>query len=194
MAEATVQEIQEVQEESYVDRALAKLGKELEDKALSGEKRMILNRLVERCREDGGLSADVVQEHKTFAKCFSFVRDKAKAYANDGCAMIEDSTVYEWAEDYYHLDDTAEEARKKEEEKARKDREKEEKAKSGGKSKKAERKQAEEEAGAGTEEMAGEKAETVEERKKPARKEKSKKTGEMEGQMDMFSLLGMAEG
>ena len=33
---------------------------------------------------------------------FNYIKDKAKKEAVDGCAMIEDSKVYEWAREYWN--------------------------------------------------------------------------------------------
>ncbi len=82
----------------------------------------IINYLIDRCTEDSGLSEDVMQDHKTWKKCFEYVKNKAKKKAVNGCACIEDHVVFEWAEDYYHKDDKAEEEKKAKAEKKRKEK------------------------------------------------------------------------
>jgi len=74
---------------------------------------LILSHLMERVKEDYGLSHDILQEHKTWQKCFSYITERARKMADkSNCAMIIHYDVFEWAEDYYHLDDKAEEDRK----------------------------------------------------------------------------------
>ena len=72
----------------------------------------IIKYLMGRCEEDKGLSEDILQKHKTWEKCLSYVYSLARKQANGNCAAVRDEVVYEWAEDYYHKDDKAEEAEK----------------------------------------------------------------------------------
>lgn len=62
------------------------------------------------------------QTHKSFRRMWTFVKDKAKERAIDGCAFVDDATVFGWIDEYVGLDDKAEvEAEKKQaEEKAKK--------------------------------------------------------------------------
>ena len=74
---------------------------------------LILSHLMERVKEDYGLSRDILQEHKTWQKCFSYITERARKMADkSNCVMVIHYDVFEWAEDYYHLDDKAEEERK----------------------------------------------------------------------------------
>ena len=74
---------------------------------------LILSHLMERVKEDYGLSQDILQEHKTWQKCFSYITERARKMADkSNCVMVIHYDVFEWAEDYYHLDDKAEEERK----------------------------------------------------------------------------------
>ena len=36
-----------------------------------------------------------------------YIMDQARKLKSGNCAMVKDSVVYEWAEDYYRLDDKA---------------------------------------------------------------------------------------
>ena len=73
----------------------------------------ILSYLMERVKEDYGLSEDILQAHKTWKKCFSYIMGQAqKMKDKSDCVAVRDDLVYEWAEDYYHLDDKAEEEKK----------------------------------------------------------------------------------
>ena len=57
---------------------------------------------MKRCEEDQGLAEDVMQEGKTWNKCFSYIVEQARKQSNGRSAAVEDQIVYEWAEDYYH--------------------------------------------------------------------------------------------
>jgi len=97
---------------SIKQRAEEKLKKELaaaKDKSFADP---IIGYLLERCREDEGLAEDVVQDHKTWQKCFDYIYSQARKQAQGSCAAVRDDVVYEWAEDYYHKDDRAEEEKK----------------------------------------------------------------------------------
>lgn len=130
----------------------------------------ILGYIKKRCEEDSGLCEDVCQEHKTWCKCFDYIYRKAREYAKGKrqCAVRYD-LVYEWAEDYYRKDDKAEE-----EEKARKE---------------AERKQKEKE----RKEKEAKKKVSKPVQKVAEKKAVEKKTvkDDLEGQMDIFSFMGM---
>lgn len=73
----------------------------------------ILSYLMERVKSDYGLSEDILQEHKTWKKCFSYITEQAaKMKDKSNCVAVRDDVVYEWAEDYYHKDDKEEEKQK----------------------------------------------------------------------------------
>ena len=57
---------------------------------------------MKRCEEDQGLAKDVMQEGKTWNKCFSYIVEQARKQSNGRSTAVEDQVVYEWAEDYYH--------------------------------------------------------------------------------------------
>lgn len=148
----------------------------------------IINYLIERCMEDTGMAEDVMQDHKTWGKCFEFIKTKARKKAVAGCACIEDQVVYEWAEDYYHKDDKAEEEKKTQKEaKAKKKAEAKKKA--------ADAKKIDIENRALTglehpdikEKVKAEKAALQKEKQPPAKKEDPE---QLEGQMDIFQWLG----
>lgn len=48
------------------------------------------------------------QSHKSFRRMWTFVKDKAKERAIDGCAFVDDATVFGWIDEYVGLDDKAE--------------------------------------------------------------------------------------
>ena len=186
----TAEEIAVAKEENakpIKQRAEEKLKKELavaKDKSFADP---IIGYLLERCREDEGLAEDVVQEHKTWQKCFEYIYRQARQQAHGNCAAVRDDVVYEWAEDYYHKDDKAEEekkAKKAAEDKAKKTAtEKAKKVKTA-----TERKTVKAKGNAEKTEKVSvpPKAETP---KAPPKPKKNPK--EMDGQMDLFSMMGM---
>ena len=163
--------------------AVTKLQEELKkakDKSFADP---IIKHLIERCRESESLASDVCQNHKTWEKCYKYIYEQARKQAKGSSCAVRDDVVYEWAEDYYHKDDKAEE-----EKKAR-----EKKQKEGSKKLDAAAKRAQEKAKKNKkEEKATEKKSTVTETKKAEKKEApKKKSNELEGQMNLFSMMGL---
>ncbi|MDC0697408.1 Cas9 inhibitor AcrIIA9 family protein [Blautia wexlerae] len=68
--------------------------------------------LLKRCEEDQGLAKDVMQEGKTWNKCFNYIVEQARKQSNGRSTAVEDRVVYEWAEDYYHKYEKPETAKK----------------------------------------------------------------------------------
>lgn len=66
-----------------------------------GSGNIIIAWLMRRIGEDEGFAEDVSDQKKSFEGCMKYIRSKARQEARNGMAMIEDKTVYEWAEDYY---------------------------------------------------------------------------------------------
>lgn len=93
---------------NVAEQAIQKLEKEL---AANKEPyaQAIINYLIGRVKESNSLAMDVMQEHKTWSRCWDYIYAKAsKAPRKGNCAAIEDKVVFEWAEDYYIRDDKAE--------------------------------------------------------------------------------------
>lgn len=135
----------------------------------------VIGYLLKRCEDDLGLAQDVVQEHKTWKKCFNYIYSQARKQTKENCAAVRDDVVYEWAEDYYHRDDKADE-----EKKAKKEAER-----------KAKQKKAAEERKDKAKEKPAKTAPTLQ-KKEDMPKEKPKRSGrDMDGQLDMFSMMGM---
>ena len=72
----------------------------------------IIAYLLKRCEEDQGLAEDVMQEGKTWNKCFNYIVEQARKQSNGRSTAVEDRVVYEWAEDYYRKYDNPETAKK----------------------------------------------------------------------------------
>ena len=137
----------------------------------------VITYLMKRCEEDQGLAEDVMQEGKTWSKCFNYIVEQARKQSNGRSTAVEDRVVYEWAEDYFRLDDKALEEKKKKERKELEDKRKAEAAKrksaSGKQKKKAAAKKDNEDKKAAA----------------PDKKGKTPKNKEPEGQMSLFDLL-----
>lgn len=72
----------------------------------------VITYLMKRCEEDQGIAEDVMQEGKTWNKCFSYIVEQARKQSNGRSTAVEDQVVYEWAEDYYHKYEKPETAKK----------------------------------------------------------------------------------
>ncbi len=127
----------------------------------------VIGYLLKRCEDDLGLAQDVVQVHKTWKKCLDYIYEQARKQAKGNRAAVRDDVVYEWAEDYYHKDDKAEEERKTKEAAERKKKQEERSKKAKAEPKKAE----------------------VPKPKEEPKPKKNRK--DMDGQLDMFSIMGM---
>lgn len=155
--------------------AVTKLQEELKkakDKSFADP---IIKHLIERCRESESLASDVCQDHKTWEKCYKYIYEQARKQAKGSSCAVRDDVVYEWAEDYYHKDDKAEEDKKAKEAAERKKKQ-DAKAKTDSEKKETSKPAAE--------------PEKKTEAPKPVPKSK-RNNKDMDGQLDMFSLLGM---
>lgn len=77
----------------------------------------IITYLLKRCEEDQGLAEDVMQDGKTWNKCFDYIVNQARKQSNGKSTAVEDRVVYEWAEDYYHKEEKPETAKKEKDKK-----------------------------------------------------------------------------
>ena len=65
--------------------------------------RIILQHLIKECETDESLKNNIETKIKnTPLGMFNYIKEKARKEAVDGCAMIEDSKVYEWAREYWN--------------------------------------------------------------------------------------------
>ena len=148
--------------------------KEAKDKEFADP---IIRHLLKRCEEDPGMAEDILQAHKTWLKCFAHIRGEAKKRADGNCAVIRDDLVYEWAEDYFRMDDKALEEKKEKERKAQEEKRKAEAAKK--------------KSGSGKQKKKADAKKETEEKKTPAPEKNGRapKNKEPEGQMSLFDLL-----
>lgn len=177
---STDEEIKKAEEENakpLKQRAKEKLEGELKNAKDKNFADPVITYLLKRCEEDDGLAEDVLQNHKTWGKCYGYIYEQARKQKSGNCAVVRDDVVYEWAEDYFHLDDKAVEEKKKKEEKERRKSQKQE----------AEKRKQQNSKQKPTEERTPEKTPDAKPEKEV--KKKPPKKNEPEGQMSLFDLL-----
>lgn len=178
--EAVAEKAAEVSAGDAKVKAISKLDSEFLSLKKESDKKFAepcIDYLKKRCEEDPAICEDILQEHKTWQKCYDYVYGQAKKELNNTSGPVWHETVFEWVEDYFHLDDKAIEEQKAKEAAERKKKQKEaaKKAKTKQKSAKKENK-----------------PNTKKAESKTAEKHALKKrTKEMEGQMDLFSMMGL---
>lgn len=163
-----------------IDGALEKLKAELEKTNQKEFAEPVIEYLIERCKESESLAADICQEHKTWEKCYKYIYEEARKKLNSQSGPVRDDVVFEWAEDYFHLDDKAEEEKKAKEAAERK-RKEEERKKEAAEQKKADKNNSK---------QVAEKEEKAEEKAMEPQNHK-KNPKDIDGQMDLFSIMGM---
>lgn len=174
-----------------IEKAVAKIQSELEKASDKSFAEPVLNHIIERIRDSESLAKDVLQNHKTWDKCYQYIRDQARKVIKGSAGGVRDSVVYEWAEDYYHLDDKAAEEKKAKEAAERKKKaaewkKKEEERKEKEKAKSGKKDHAKKPAPASNNQPVNAPIPVTE--TKPQHKPKK---NEMNGQMDLFSMMGM---
>lgn len=158
--------------------AVTKLQEELKKAKDKEFAKPVVEHLIERCKESESLASDVCQDHKTWEKCYKYIYEQARKQAKGGSCAVRDDVVYEWAEDYYHKDDKAEEEKKAE----AKEKTKKQMKKLDERADKARKKSEKKPTAKKPKEKAGE--------SEPETKSK-KNNKDMDGQLDMFSFFGM---
>lgn len=73
----------------------------------------IANYLIKRIETDQCLKEKIEATSKTLKGCIDYCKNEARKQAEDGCAMIPDDEVYEWAVHYFLEDSIKESAKKK---------------------------------------------------------------------------------
>ena len=70
---------------------------------------LLFGKLCEKADADPAFNEQVMQDHKSWARCYKYVEDNAKKMAASGrMAMVQDNIVFGWVYEYYALDDKAE--------------------------------------------------------------------------------------
>lgn len=162
---------------SIKDRAKEKLETELNNSNNKEFAEPVIKNLLKRINESESLADDICKPNKTWGKCSKYIYDQARKQLKGNSGAVRDDVVYEWAEDYFRKDDKNE---VEGEEKSK------EKSSSSNHIKKTDKK-VEKKAGVQKPKIkVEEKAEKLNQEIKPKKNSKN-----MEGQIDMFSLLGM---
>lgn len=120
MADPTEEEIRAAEIENakpVKQKAKEKLEAEKKKATQKNFAESIIAYLLKRCEEDQGLAEDVMQEGKTWNKCFNYIVEQARKQSNGRSTAVEDRVVYEWAEDYYHKYEKPETAKKEKDKK-----------------------------------------------------------------------------
>ena len=120
MADPTEEEIRAAEIENakpVKQKAKEKLEAEKKKATQKNFAEPIIAYLLKRCEEDQGLAEDVMQEGKTWNKCFNYIVEQARKQSNGRSTAVEDQVVYEWAEDYYHKYEKPETAKKEKDKK-----------------------------------------------------------------------------
>lgn len=181
----------ESDKQTVIEKAKEKLERELKNAKDKSFAEPVINMLLERIKESASLATDICQDHKTWEKCSKYIYDSARKQAKGNYCAVRDDVVYEWAEDYYHKDDKAEEEKKAKEAAERKKSQEKKSTQGNGKDKKPNKsfedtatKKAKAEAKAAKENI----KDDTKTKEEPKQKKSSK---DIEGQMDLFSLMGM---
>lgn len=100
-------------------------GKNVSEQMMEAQQKqatILIRYIMKRCTESDTLCESVVQEHKSWTRCMKYVTEKAREFAVNQVACIEGTVVFEWAEDYFRLDDKEAVEKEIAEENARKER------------------------------------------------------------------------
>lgn len=159
----------------------------------------IIEYLLERCKDSESLAEDICQEHKTWERCYQYIYETARTKLNGKSGPVRSDTVFEWAEDYFRKDDKVEVEKKAEEdaEKKKKEAEKQKENTEKADISKKNKIRVEHDTTLKNDtdnhklgEEVVEKAD-IAEKEAPQPKPPKKNNKDMDGQMDLFSLMGM---
>lgn len=81
--------------EKMKQAAKEKLEKEMREAADRKFVEPVIEYLLKRCAEDEGLSEDVLQEHKTWQKCFDYIYNQASKQSKGNYTFVREDIVYE---------------------------------------------------------------------------------------------------
>ena len=83
--------------ESQMQEIIQKIGNQQD-----GYLKLISNHLIDIARDNEDLRSVLLSGDKDLKGCYSYISNKAKSQAKNGCACIEDRVVYEWSEEYWY--------------------------------------------------------------------------------------------
>lgn len=137
-----------------------------------------------RLSESEAFCEDMLQEGKSLTSCGEYVKDLAKKKAGSASGIaIDNDTVFEWIEDYFHRNEKAYQEEKKKQEAEKKEKAKKEAEE---RKKKAEEKKKEEKIEPKKTESGSKKTEKAE--TEPVKTKSGSKKKEADGQMSIFDF------
>lgn len=154
----------------------------------------IIDYLIKRVSESEAFAEDVDQAHKTWANCEKYVTEKAKEKLQSKNGALPKEMVFEWAEDYYHLDDKAKaekEAKEKAEREATRKKQLEERKASAGKKPEVKVTKSYEKGSKITENAQNNTVNAQKAAENAYQKPKASEKNQIEGQMDFTSFFGI---
>jgi len=83
-----------------------KVKDEKRKKLIQAEADVIINHMESVCDEE--YDDLLTQDHKSFRRMWKYVTKNAREYAIEGCAMVKDTMVFGWIDEYVGLDDKKE--------------------------------------------------------------------------------------
>lgn len=107
--EKFVAEMGEILNEYKVEEdAKDKEKKEMQRKMLVAQANEYAKYIKKECNENSDFNKAVLNNWKSVERMLSFVKNKAKDMAVNGCACVPDHMVFDWVNDYFFLDDKEE--------------------------------------------------------------------------------------
>lgn len=149
-----------------------------------------INYLKKRCKEEDGICEDILLPHKTWAKCYKYIYNQAEKLLHRRNGQVCDDTVFEWAEDYFRKDDKDIGEQKTKEDVKRKEKQSKAVTKANIKPRAAKPSPPKKEKGI---DKPTAKPSTKPSTKPDEKAPRKKRTKDIEGQMDIFSIMGMEE-
>ena len=70
-------------------------------KTENGSLKLVADELIKQCEKEPAFIDKILNEKKTLNDCWEYVKSRAKKEAQDGCAVIDNETVYGWAIHYF---------------------------------------------------------------------------------------------
>ena len=100
------------EQKSSQQLAVEKLQGELKKETDKTFAELIIEHLIQRVQEDAGFAEDVLKEDRTYQTCGKYIFSMAqKAGGSKRQIAIRNDTVFEWAEDYYRMENAWQESK-----------------------------------------------------------------------------------
>lgn len=86
------------------DEAITKINDEMQKDPKNTFLEAVGQHLIDRCCQSDLAASAVLVSGRTLKDCCDTIRNKARAKAQNGMAVIEDRTVFGWAEEYFGME------------------------------------------------------------------------------------------